>query len=135
MYLEARSRQEKSTIVSDIVDSVRAASTESSSIGGGFVRKVSKEEPSYRCDALLWRRPASLCRLTSLYHGYCYFPPPLPSQDLLTRQWYRVDDKVAREKAGQALRDAFKTRRASAKRRTLRDSSNDDEKSQSQNRK
>lgn len=44
------------------------------------------------------------------------------SQDLLTRQWYRVGDKVAREKAGQALRDAIKTRRAMERKRVLNDS-------------
>jgi hypothetical protein len=32
-------------------------------------------------------------------------------QDLLTRRWFRVGDKLAREKVGQALRDAIKTRR------------------------
>ncbi len=39
------------------------------------------------------------------------------SKDLLTRRWYRVGDKTAREKAGQALRDAIKTRRASQRKR------------------
>jgi hypothetical protein len=35
-------------------------------------------------------------------------------QDLLTRRWFKVGDKHAREKVGQALRDAIKTRRVSA---------------------
>lgn len=33
-------------------------------------------------------------------------------KDLLTRRWFKVSDKLAREKVGQALRDAIKTRRS-----------------------
>ena len=36
---------------------------------------------------------------------------------MLTWRWYKVGDKIAREKAGQALRDAIKTRRAGGKKR------------------
>jgi len=38
-------------------------------------------------------------------------------KDLLTRRWFKVTDKLAREKVGQALRDAIKTRRASGKKK------------------
>ena len=67
-YVEVKSRQQKSKIVTSIVQNIRKAASES---GGGFVRK-----------------------------------------DLLTRRWFKVDDKLAREKVGQALRDAIKTKRA-----------------------
>jgi len=33
-------------------------------------------------------------------------------KDLLTRRWYKVSDKLAREKVGQALRDAIKTKKS-----------------------
>jgi hypothetical protein len=40
-------------------------------------------------------------------------------KELLSRRWYRVSDKVAREKAGQALRDINKTQnKASEKKRS-----------------
>jgi len=32
-------------------------------------------------------------------------------KDLLTRRWYRVDDKIARERCGQAFRDMVKSKR------------------------
>lgn len=35
-------------------------------------------------------------------------------KDLLTRRWFKVSDKLAREKVGQALRDAIKTRKSSS---------------------
>jgi hypothetical protein len=38
-------------------------------------------------------------------------------KDLLTRRWYKVDDKVAREKCGQALRDMIKSRRGQGTKR------------------
>ncbi|KAL3942727.1 MAG: hypothetical protein SGBAC_003134 [Bacillariaceae sp.] len=34
-------------------------------------------------------------------------------KDLLTRRWYKVNEKLAREKVGQALRDAIKTKKSS----------------------
>mmetsp|Transcript_65442 Transcript_65442/g.98694 ORF Transcript_65442/g.98694 Transcript_65442/m.98694 type:complete len:371 (-) Transcript_65442:84-1196(-) len=73
-YVKVKSRQQKSKIVTSIVQNIRKAA---SSSGGGFVRK-----------------------------------------DLLTRRWFKVDDKLAREKVGQALRDAIKTRRAADKKQS-----------------
>jgi hypothetical protein len=36
-------------------------------------------------------------------------------KDLLTRRWYKVNDKLAREKVGQALRDAIKTKKSAGR--------------------
>ncbi|KAG7348969.1 hypothetical protein IV203_011566 [Nitzschia inconspicua] len=77
-YMEVKSRQQKSRIVSSIVDGIKHSAGQE---GGGFVRK-----------------------------------------DLLTRQWFRVSDKLAREKVGQALRDAIKTRRTITKKSLLKKS-------------
>mmetsp|Transcript_15928 Transcript_15928/g.27797 ORF Transcript_15928/g.27797 Transcript_15928/m.27797 type:complete len:404 (-) Transcript_15928:43-1254(-) len=67
-YMKVKSRQQKSKIVTSIVEGIKKSA---GCNGGGFIRK-----------------------------------------DLLTRRWFRVSDKLAREKVGQALRDAIKTHRA-----------------------
>mmetsp|Transcript_62926 Transcript_62926/g.153207 ORF Transcript_62926/g.153207 Transcript_62926/m.153207 type:complete len:616 (+) Transcript_62926:428-2275(+) len=72
-YMKVKSRQQKSKIVTNIVDHIQKSAGDD---GGGFVRK-----------------------------------------DLLTRRWFRVSDKLAREKVGQALRDAIKSRRSAEKKK------------------
>ena len=72
-YLKLDNKQEKTLIVSTIVDNIRQSSIASG--GYGFVKK-----------------------------------------ELLTNRWVQVDDKVARDKVGQALRDLIKA----AKKRTKR---------------
>jgi hypothetical protein len=41
-------------------------------------------------------------------------------KDLLTRRWFKVSDKLAREKVGQALRDAIKTRRSTGTKKPVK---------------
>jgi hypothetical protein len=106
-YLKVKSRAQKSKIVTAIVLNIRKAAAQS---GGGFVRKVRESE---------WF--ISLVYTIIESHKPYILAPFLSIQDLLTRRWFKVGDKLAREKVGQALRDAIKTRRASGKKQVADD--------------
>lgn len=104
---------------------IRAVSTSSTSFsGGGFVRKVRLFYQELRLQGtvmIVWRDNCllSCLRLSSARSQHPFsFITHSNLKDLLTRRWYRVGDKIAREKAGQALRDAIKTRRATVKKRS-----------------
>lgn len=104
IYMGATTRQEKSSIVTKIYDEVRA---KASKPGGGFVKKVSRALSA----AILLQ-----LYVLAVHESFLSLFPQL-FKDLLTRMWFQVSEKEARDKVGQALRDAIKIVRGPKRRK------------------
>ena len=96
-YMEVKSRQQKSKIVTTIVDGIKKSAGEE---GGGFVRKVS--DSTVHTVSTLEPRTANEWIVSHLA-----VLTLVQLQDLLTRRWFRVSDKLAREKVGQVSATTF----------------------------
>jgi hypothetical protein len=94
-YVKAKSRQEKSQMVCNIVEGIKA----NSSPGAGFIKKV-----RIATGLLL-----SLTRLFAFLNRLTFW---FALKDLFANRWFEVGGKMARDKVGQALRDAMKIQRA-----------------------